>query len=104
MLESSCAACHLQAEDLITERLVQFAACPATDLAHGQDGRPSLERIGQDRLRCPQCGRVYAVSATSYLDLMPPAEGVHTSQYVSHEDEFAHKLDYRHIGMPLLGA
>jgi ubiquinone/menaquinone biosynthesis C-methylase UbiE len=28
----------------------------------------------------------------------------HTSLYVSHEEEFAHTLDYRRVGLPLLGA
>jgi ubiquinone/menaquinone biosynthesis C-methylase UbiE len=35
---------------------------------------------------------------------MPAEEGRHTSLYVSHEDEFEATLDYKHIGIPLLGA
>jgi len=36
--------------------------------------------------------------------VMPPVEGGHTSAYVAHEEEFAEALDYRRIGVPVLGA
>jgi len=42
--------------------------------------------------------------SAGYLDIMPSSEGRHTSLYVSHEDEFGATLDYKRIGMPLLGA
>jgi SAM-dependent methyltransferase len=42
--------------------------------------------------------------AGGYLDLMPSQEAAHTSLYVSQEGEFAQTLDYKHIGVPLLGA
>jgi ubiquinone/menaquinone biosynthesis C-methylase UbiE len=35
---------------------------------------------------------------------MPAQEGGHTSLYVAHEEEFAETLDYKRIGVPLLGA
>jgi ubiquinone/menaquinone biosynthesis C-methylase UbiE len=35
---------------------------------------------------------------------MPPQEGAHESLYVSHEGEFEETLDYKRIGLPVLGA
>lgn len=55
-------------------------------------------------MRCPLCGRDYRVVAGGYIDLMPARDTGHTSLYVAHEDEFAHTLDYKRIGMPVLGA
>ncbi|HYP39524.1 MAG TPA: class I SAM-dependent methyltransferase [Chloroflexia bacterium] len=61
--------------------------------------------IGIDgELRCGRCGRVYALDREGYIDLMPAEEGAHTSLYVAHEEEFAETLDYKRIGVPLLGA
>jgi ubiquinone/menaquinone biosynthesis C-methylase UbiE len=55
-------------------------------------------------LRCGRCGRVYALDREGYIDLMPAQEGGHSSLYVAHEEEFAETLDYKRIGVPLLGA
>ncbi|HEX9987769.1 MAG TPA: class I SAM-dependent methyltransferase [Chloroflexia bacterium] len=55
-------------------------------------------------LRCGRCGRVYVLDREGYIDLMPAQDGGHTSLYVAHEAEFAETLDYRRIGVPLLGA
>jgi SAM-dependent methyltransferase len=66
---------------------------------------PRLVRaLEGNALRCPNCGRVYEMVGAGYLDVMPRAEGEHTSLYVSHEDEFEATLDYKRIFMPLLGA
>lgn len=63
--------------------------------------------LGMDidgELRCGRCGRVYTLDTEGYIDLMPTQDGGHTSLYVAHEEEFAETLDYKRIGVPLLGA
>jgi SAM-dependent methyltransferase len=92
---------------LISERLAESVVCPFVAGHEGgaAEGRePALVAVGEDRLKCPVCGRVYRGAVGDYLDLMPPVEASHTSLYVSHEAEFEATLDYKRILMPLLGA
>lgn len=63
-----------------------------------------LERQAS-RLACPRCRRRYSLNPAGYIELMPPRRGKgHTSLYVSREAEFDAALDYKRIGVPLLGA
>lgn len=64
----------------------------------------SLVRRGGQALECPQCSSVYRLNPAGYIELMPPQRGQHTSLYVSQEAEFDAALDYKRIGIPLLGA
>ncbi|HST05789.1 MAG TPA: class I SAM-dependent methyltransferase [Chloroflexia bacterium] len=66
-------------------------------------GAPHLD-LRDGVLVCPRCGRVYPLVDNAYIDLMPPQEGAHESLYVSHEGEFEETLDYKRIGLPVLGA
>ena len=63
-----------------------------------------LARHGSDALQCPRCSTLYALNPAGYVELMPPQRGQHTSLYVSQEAEFDAALDYKRIGIPLLGA
>ncbi len=91
--------------NLISQRLRDSVVCPFVG-SHGNDADSALlQRLEDGRLRCAVCGRTYAgAKSLDYLDLMPPAEGEHTSLYVSHEAEFEAALDYKRIALPLLGA
>ncbi len=55
-------------------------------------------------MRCPHCSRLYRLHGNGYIDLMPPRREEHTSHYVLNETEFEAALDYKRIGVPLLGA
>ena len=95
---------------MISARLFNSVVCVNPTCRAGEGGAPLLRRV-QGHLRCPRCGHTYEVYAPGYLKLMPhgeEGEGTshmsHTSLYVSHEEEFAHTLDYRRVGLPLLGA
>lgn len=85
---------------MISERLLESIVCVTPDCR--AKGAPRLRRI-DNGVRCPRCGRVYTIKS-GYLDLMPPDEGAHESLYVSHEGEFEATLDYKRIGLPVLGA
>lgn len=63
-----------------------------------------LESLDSGNLKCPRCSSIYRLVPTGYLELMPPQEGQYTSLYVSQEAEFDAALDYKSIGIPLLGA
>ena len=63
-----------------------------------------LSRQGRRALQCPRCSTPYALNPAGYVELMPPQRGQHTSLYVSQEAEFDAALDYKRIGIPLLGA
>lgn len=89
---------------MISNRLLNSVVCVSPVCRAALGAAPSLQRVGEDRSRCPTCGRLYVVNPAGYLDLMPPGEGEHTSLYVSHEAEFEATLDYKRISMPLLGA
>ncbi|MBF6611928.1 MAG: class I SAM-dependent methyltransferase [Chloroflexi bacterium] len=86
---------------MISERLIKSVVCASPLCRLGLTKGPQPREAG---LRCPRCGRVYAINAAGYLDLMPPDAGAHTSLYVSHEADFEAALDYKRIAMPLLGA
>ena len=93
---------------MISERLTA-ALCCASGECRSANGCMKLVERG-DRLECPACGAHYALRK-GYVDVMPPSTEVagddgraHTSLYVSHEAEFAETLDYKRIGLPLLGA
>lgn len=88
---------------MISERLIKSVVCTSPLCREGLTKAPHLHKAG-DGLRCPRCGRGYAINAAGYLDLMPPDAGAHTSLYVSHEADFEAALDYKRIAMPLLGA
>jgi ubiquinone/menaquinone biosynthesis C-methylase UbiE len=47
---------------------------------------------------------VYGTVHGGYVDIRPIDEASHTSLYVSHEEEFEATLDYKMIGVPVLGA
>ncbi len=81
-------------EAVISTRLLEAVRCPACA------DRPSLREAG-DRLTCPR-GHTYPVGP-GYLDLLPPVEG-RISDYVAHEEEFAHHLAYERVNPPLLSA
>lgn len=55
-------------------------------------------------MECPHCSSLYTLNKAGYIELMPPQRGQHTSLYVSQEAEFDAALDYKRIGVPLLGA
>jgi ubiquinone/menaquinone biosynthesis C-methylase UbiE len=90
---------------VISKRLLNSVVCVTPACRAQEGGAPSLQRE-QGHLRCPRCGHTYDLRPEGYLDLMPrEAKGsLHTSLYVSHADRFAHALDYRRVGLPLLGA
>ncbi|HKP51546.1 MAG TPA: class I SAM-dependent methyltransferase [Chloroflexia bacterium] len=94
---------------MISERLIASLVCtmPECRSVHGCTRLVETDDTG---LRCPSCGTHYPRRA-GYVDLMlattegnVPSEQSHTSLYVSQESEFAETLDYKRIGMPLLGA
>lgn len=88
---------------MISQRLLESVCCVNPEcLARWGKGVRLMGRGAE--LACPRCGSLYASERAGYLDLMPPAGEDHTSLYVSHEAEFDAALDYRHIGVPLLGA
>jgi ubiquinone/menaquinone biosynthesis C-methylase UbiE len=90
---------------LISERLIESLACITRECRALGLAAPRLARVGsRDEVRCPNCGRVYDIASVGYIDMMPRYETSHTSLYVSHEGEFEATLDYKRIGMPLLGA
>lgn len=85
---------------MISDRLLNNIVCITPSCRAGE--APHLQ-ANEGSLRCPRCGRVYALPE-DYIDIMPPADGGHSSLYVAHEGEFEATLDYRRIGPPVLGA
>lgn len=89
---------------MISQRLRNSVVCVSPGCRASISPGSVLEPGTGGALECPRCGLLYAWHPEGYIDLMPRAEGGHSSLYVSHEAEFAETLDYKRIGIPLLGA
>jgi ubiquinone/menaquinone biosynthesis C-methylase UbiE len=88
---------------LISNRLLRAVCCVNPSCVERWGRGTHLERRDEG-LACPRCGQGYRLNLAGYIELMPPQGEGHTSLYVSHEAEFDAALDYKRIGVPLLGA
>lgn len=89
---------------MISDRLLRSVCCVNPECVQGFGTSTLLTRDGSDALQCPRCASRYSLNPVGYVELMPPQRGQHTSLYVSQEAEFDAALDYKRIGIPLLGA
>lgn len=100
---------------MISNKLLQMVRCPDCVASPPADANAALWGrlvVADGRLDCPDCGRSYDYDpAGGYLNLLPQGADFahgghfgHTSDYVTHHDEFERALDYEHISAPLLGA
>ncbi|HET6262059.1 MAG TPA: class I SAM-dependent methyltransferase [Chloroflexia bacterium] len=89
---------------MISDRLLRSVCCVNPECIQQWGTGTLLARQESGALQCPRCSTVYALNPAGYIELMPPQRGQHTSLYVSQEAEFDAALDYKRIGIPLLGA
>jgi ubiquinone/menaquinone biosynthesis C-methylase UbiE len=89
---------------LISDRLLRSVCCVDSECIQRWGTGTSLTRLWRSALECPRCVTRYRMNRAGYMELMPPERGQHTSLYVSQEAEFDAALDYKRIGIPLLGA
>lgn len=89
---------------MISEKLLRSVCCVNSECIAAWGRNTNLSAGEGSALVCPRCGSAYKLNAHGYIELMPPRKDEHTSLYVSHEAEFDAALDYKRIGIPLLGA
>ncbi|MDQ5823957.1 MAG: methyltransferase domain-containing protein [Chloroflexota bacterium] len=89
---------------MISDRLLRSVCCVNPECIQRWGTGTSLTRRWRSALQCPRCESRYRMHPAGYIELMPPERGQHTSLYVSQEAEFDAALDYKRIGIPLLGA
>ena len=89
---------------LISQRLLRSVCCVDPECIEQWGAGTRLQSLSDSELQCLRCSSRYRLNPAGFIELMPPQRGQHTSLYVSQEAEFDAALDYKSIGIPLLGA
>lgn len=89
---------------MISEKLLRSVCCVNSECIAAWGRKTNLSAGEGSEIACPRCGSAYRLNSHGYIELMPPQTAEHTSLYVSQEAEFDAALDYKRIGIPLLGA